>query len=68
MLWDLKIVIVTETNFKRMIWLSKKLIFEWNLLFLILKKKEKEIIVVYVHFNCVTMSDSSPSGQDEYKW
>lgn len=26
------------------------------------------LIVVYVHFNCVTMSDSSPSGQDEYKW
>lgn len=50
-----------------MLWLSKKLIFEWNLLFLISFKK-KEIIVVYVHFNCVTMSDSSPSGQDEYKW
>lgn len=67
MQWDIKIVIVTETNFKRMLWLSKKLIFEWNLLFLISLKK-KEIIVVYVHFNCVTMSDSSPSGQDEYKW
>lgn len=36
--------------------------------FLNFKKKRKEIIVVYVHFNCVTMSDSSPSGQGEYKW
>lgn len=41
---------------------SKRLIFECNFL----KKKIKS--VVYVHFNCVTLSDSSPGGQDECEW
>lgn len=44
-----------------MFWLSKKLIFEWNLFFLIFFKK-KEIIVVYVYFNCVIMLDFLLSG------